>query len=273
MVQKKEWESLITKVLLEGSTNFQNLAMSLRCNRNTLRAELKRLEDNGIINKEQVGNETLYRLVDYDDHTDFKVMDLSRLIKIENELEELIAGKFDPDKRDEVGYRSDMYYLYKLEQQRPIFKVIGEPKTIENDKGETKLINDFKVNRKAQLSLARMIDLMDYCFSKSIEAIMEEVFAPSKFDTSKQATEETKRLGLSIAYKIQQRLIALEPEHDNFFYRYMYHRSSLLMNLRDWFQDTDLHPKKKRWLPDDQIEKMAHKLLKERYSEKKKKKK
>ena len=51
---------------------------------------------------------------------------------------------------------------------------------------------------------------------------MEEVFAPSKFDTSKQATEETKRLGLSIAYKIQQRLIALEPEHDNFFYLYMY---------------------------------------------------
>ena len=96
MVQKKILESEIKKKILgKGPMNFSQLALALKCNRNSLQKELKRLCENDTIRKEKIGNETRYGVnSDYSLDESFVFVDLARMMETEKKLDSIIAKKY-----------------------------------------------------------------------------------------------------------------------------------------------------------------------------------
>lgn len=285
MVQKRNLHSDITKQLIKGPMNMTQLAVVLNCNRNSLQKELKRMCENNILRKEKNGNETIYGInSDYSDAEANMFEDILYLRVVDEILDSIIAKKYDAKKinYNKWGLKSKaLDYLFKLEKIRPVFTITndvdgyGIMNRIDRDEivketGRTSWFT-FKTNPKAKKPFKFIIDLMDYCITKSIGATFVEVFYPhdTQNDLGVKARKEVQKLGFSIALKIKNHLFSSDdPKFERCYTMYLHHHSSLLINLQDWLTDPELSKRESRTLPDTELEELTDKLWKVHFEKK-----
>lgn len=251
MVQRRILESEIKgKILEKGPRNLSQLALALKCNRNSLQKELERLCENNTLRKEKIGNETRYEInSDYSTDESFLFLDLGRMHEVEKKLDSIIAKKYDAKYWDSETKRfgkDGLDWLYELGKIRPVFTITNEARGYgpinKSEEEEWERIGmkrpffSFKTNPKAEKPLYKISGFMDWCVSKSVEASFLEIFHPNDVKTALgiNGRKELQRLGIIVAERIRDFLISSDdPKFEKCYTMYLHNQSSLWIQLRD----------------------------------------